>query len=436
MKNIEDLMKEQDLEEISIIDASEEDQLIELEEIDEVAEEVEKTVKEVKRIKEKKKVPKFYIGLGIYAAILLVLSIIFLCYTDSCLKKYENSQPEHTAKDYLEVFKSKVSDKTVTDIMTMPSDFSEFENADVYKDLYMKQFENVSSYSVKKNPGSYITEEPMYDIYADDKVVAHLTLNATNTKTIFAILTVMDWKVAKLEPVCDYVKKDYTIKVPDIYTVKVNGTKLEDKYLTGNKTENKDYGYAAEYVTMPSIVEYKISGFINEPDIKIYSGDKEISYTKDSNGNVEIKAVASTETIPQDKYDMALNMAKTWSNFTTADLSGPSHGLATIRKYLIKDSYYWNMATEYATGVDITFISAHTLQADPFKDIVVDNYVSFGENCFSCHIFFNKPMYLYKTGATVVETVDSTFYFVYYDDSNDGVDNPHWGIVDMIATTN
>ena len=128
-------------------------------------------------------------------------------------------------------------------------------------------------------------------------------------------------------------------------------------------------------------------------------------------------------------------MAKMWSNFTTKDLTGGKYGLDTIRKYLIKDSYYWNMATAYAGGVDITFVSAHTLKADSFRNIKVTNYVSYGENCFSCHVYFDKAMYLTKTGAVVMETMDSTFYFVKYDDSDDGVDNPHWAIVDMIATT-
>ncbi len=39
------------------------------------------------------------------------------------------------------------------------------------------------------------------------------------------------------------------------------------------------------------------------------------------------------------------------------------------------------------------------------------------------------------SGARRVNTIDSTFYFVKYDDSDDGVDNPHWAIADMIAAT-
>ncbi len=38
---------------------------------------------------------------------------------------------------------------------------------------------------------------------------------------------------------------------------------------------------------------------------------------------------------------------------------------------------------------------------------------------------------MYMTnGVNKIDSVNGTFYFVYYDDSDDGVDNPHWGLVD------
>jgi len=43
-------------------------------------------------------------------------------------------------------------------------------------------------------------------------------------------------------------------------------------------------------------------------------------------------------------------------------------------------------------------------------------------------------MRLVKSNKRRVTSVfDSTLYFIYYDDSDDGVDNPHWTLADMIA---
>ncbi len=382
----------------------------------------------------KKKKSKFWIGFAIYGGVLLVLAVIFLIYTNNCLVRYENAQPGNVVNKYLATFESKVEDKSIGEVMTLPA--GKFESSDAYMETYLSQFQGDVSYSAKKNAGSYATEEPVYDIYAGEEVVARITLKATDIKTIFAILTIMDWEIESIVPVCNKDTHNYVIKAPENYTVKVNDIALGSEELTGKVTENPNFKYVSEYVDMPSIVEYKVEGFIKEPTIKIYdSANKEVTYEADGAGNIDATDAVSTAEVPKEYADLAYNMAKMWSNFTTKDLTGGKYGLDTIRKYLIKDSYYWNMATAYAGGVDITFVSAHTLKADSFRNIKVTNYVSYGENCFSCHVYFDKAMYLTKTGAVVMETMDSTFYFVKYDDSDDGVDNPHWAIVDMIATT-
>ena len=70
-------------------------------------------------------------------------------------------------------------------------------------------------------------------------------------------------------------------------------------------------------------------------------------------------------------------MAKIWDNFLTNDLSGSGHGLATVQQYLIEDSYYWNLAKDYASSADITFISDHTLSGNPYTGVTVDNYIEY-----------------------------------------------------------
>ncbi|MGN0165728.1 MAG: hypothetical protein ACI39R_06060 [Lachnospiraceae bacterium] len=388
-------------------------------------------------VAKKRKLPIFWICLGVYALILIILAWRFLAYTDKCLVQYENSQSDNAIQAYLTEFKAKVADGSITEELTLPSASGEFEAADVYKNIYMAQFDNVNRYSCEKDSGSYLTEEPVYDILADDTLVAKVTLQAKNERTIFGILTIMDWEVKEIQPVFTAGSHDYIIKVPNDYTVTINGVTLSDNYLTGNSEQNPDFANVIQYVSMPTVVEYKVTDLVNEPEIKVYDGTgAEVAYTPDENGNITVDYVSASAEMPQELYDDALEMAQTWEDFLTNDLSGESHGLATIQQYLIKDSYYWEMADSYAHGIDITFISDHTLLDPPYSNISITDYVSYGENCYSCHIYFEKNMYLTRTGETRVDTIDSTFYFVKYDDSDDGVDNPHWAIVDMIATTN
>ena len=120
----------------------------------------------------------------------------------------------------------------------------------------------------------------------------------------------------------------------------------------------------------------------------------------------------------------------------TDDLSGPSHGLATVQSILIKDSDYWLQAKQWAGGVDITFTSAHTFDNPKYTNIVVDNYSEYSDTCYSVHIAFSKNLILTRTHEKITNDYDSTVFFIFYDDTDDGVDNAHWCIADMIATTN
>ena len=108
-------------------------------------------------------------------------------------------------------------------------------------------------------------------------------------------------------------------------------------------------------------------------------------------------------------------------------------GLWEIRKYLLKDSLFYVKAEEYAKGVDITFVSSHTIENPEYTELEVTDYTEYSDDCFSIHIHFIKNMRLVKGNRRVTSTMDSTFYFIYVDDSDDGEDNPHWTLGDMIA---
>lgn len=383
----------------------------------------------------KKKLPIYWISLGIYTLVLIILGAVFLSYTNKCLIRYEKAQPENAMSDLLVEYEKMVNDGSLADKINIPAS-SEFDGQDVFKEKYMTVYNGVKEYTYEKNKSSYASESPMYDIYADGNYVAKVTLASKNEKTIFGLLRVMDWEIAQIEPVFTTGTHDYLISVPKGYKITVNGKEVADSYKTGKEYLNPDYTNTAEYTDMPLTVEYKITGLANVPEIKVYTADgTEAEYSLDESGNVTLEAGGAVSDMPQERKDEAYKMAKTWEDFLTNDLTGDSHGLAEIRKYLIKDSYYWNMATDYAGGPDINFISDHTLADPAYSDIVIDNYVIYNENCYSCHISFNKNMILTRTGESRVDSIDSTFYFVNYDDTDDGVDNPHWAIVDMISTT-
>lgn len=111
----------------------------------------------------------------------------------------------------------------------------------------------------------------------------------------------------------------------------------------------------------------------------------------------------------------------------TDDLEGKNHGYATMNKLLIDDSYLQDVAWKWATGVDITFTSVHKLGKDPFVDEEITDFVRYSDKCFSCTVKFKKHMIL-AGNMTVMDTVDSTFYFV---DVAENGKEPVWLIADI-----
>lgn len=360
--------------------------------------------------------------LAVYTAFLVLLSVIFLIYTDVSLKKFEKSQSFYAFEQYLEGFKESLAANELPEGFSSEN-ASAFESSDIVLQTLITQTQG-KTISYEKDPSSYNTEEPVYDILADGEVIARVTLSAYNERVVFVILTAMDWKVEKGELVNAGDLSDYTITAPEGYSVTVNGVRVGNEYLTGNRESQKLFANAAEYITVPDMVEYQIPALSKVPEVTVTDPNGTLMNVT-SDGNAFSVTFGVESEMPEDLKETALNIAQTWSLFNTDDLKGGAHGLETVRKFLIPDSYYDGLAKGWASGVDITFTSAHTLNNPPFENVNVDHYIRYTDDCFSCHIDFDKPMHLTRTGDNIVDSTHSTYLFAKYDGN--------WCMVDMIA---
>ena len=387
----------------------------------------------------------FYICLAIYALILIVLGGVFLRYTDKCLKRYEASRYENVIDDKMAEFVKKVKDGTVLDMVELPAHACVFESEDLYRSTYLNNLRASGTFTYEKDKNSYDTTHPEFDIYSTSgEMVAKMQLKQTNVKTIFAILTVSDWEIDTITPVFSATTNSYRIAVPDDYRITVNGIDVNEDFQKGDpkKIETDLSENILKYVRVPSIVTYEITGLAEKPEIKIYDAlGMEAEFTPDEKGNIRIDAMVGVtpDVMPQDRREFALETVQMWADFVTRDLSGAQYGLSKIRKRLAKDSYLYDYAGQYASDVDITFISDHSFANPKYSDISVTEYTEYSDVCYSCHVKFTRNMILNKTGGARTDTTDSIFFFVYTDDSDDSVINPHWCLVEekaYIAPTN
>lgn len=222
----------------------------------------------------------------------------------------------------------------------------------------------------------------------------------------------------------------YTLTLPSNFKLLSIGASTEDFPAFSTK-ENDDYKYIKEYcASLPSLNVYALHSIAPGLDIKY----------EDNTGtekNATIKSGANSFTsqtgthAPDKTVDIdVIKAAETWSLFMSDDLAGELHGFYELKKLLINNSYLYDVANKWARGIDITFISDHDLLNPPFENQKAENFVFYSDTCFSCNIYLEKRMRL-SSGKYQTDIINSTFYFVFTDDTDDGVVNPHWAIADF-----
>ncbi len=217
------------------------------------------------------------------------------------------------------------------------------------------------------------------------------------------------------------------IRCEEGYTVTVLGEEVPSEVVF--LSENPEYEVLSEYVdSLPSLVLYNVAVLKNEVEVCVTDDAGQEILLLDE--KTEYSFLLKDKFLPEVPTEVAeevdvLSIAQKWSLFMSADVK-----LSEISPYLIKDSYQYEVARKYAIGTDITFISAHTLGNPPFTEETVDNFVWITDNSFSVDVSFTKNMIL-EVGSRRKDKMNDRFYFVKYDDTDDGKDNPKWKIAGM-----
>ena len=384
----------------------------------------------------------FLIFIVIYCGILGVLAYLFLRYTDRSLVRYEASQSVYAMDSFFEEYEKQLNNGKIPDCVDLTAYADVYCPIDYVEKTFLAETEGKQLH-YEKDPSSYDTENPVYLILADDELVSKVTFEGYDGEVILGILTVLSWRVSNVETyytnpegsvtedaVTDTYERettDYTFTVPQGYTVYVNSMALGESELTDEVVEMKEFTYAKEYVNLSGMQVYRLRDIGCPIRVRITDFDGNVvDYVQD--GTDYTAGYTYGAEMPEDLMQYCLQAAESWQLMMTRDMS-----FEGVAPYLIAGSYYYDMGYRFATGGDITFVSPHTLNDPAISGVSVTDYVKYADNCFSCRIQFQVNMHLTVTGQDAVNAMDSKFLFVYYDDSDDGVDNPHWAIADMTS---
>ena len=421
--------------------------------------------------------------LTVYALLLATGAYFCMGKIDVLIKTCDEHSDEKTMKEYFAEFSKEVSEGKVPEKIGKEGLHniagSAFESEDLFQTLYLASIDTDNLKYVLTNSDELLSE---YVILSNGIPVATVVIQGNVKESYFDLFSLKEWEVTDVNAIYSFETNDISVVVPDNFTVKINGLEIDNSFLTGESKDVDMFKYASEYTAMPKLVSYCVNGFLQVPTVEVFDvngrkvetmcvseesvDNKRLFEDADviegqsedfvgsegqlediGNGGLE-NAIENEESfeaenhgklttyyayfeekeMPEELKEYALAAAKTWDLYNTNDAS-----LEEVEKYVVKDGFYDVIARRWLYSADRTYTSTHTLDNPPFQAETVDEYVRYSEDCFSCHVYLEKIMHLTRNGNLRLDVCDMTYFFVNLDDTDDGIDNPHWCVVDMVS---
>lgn len=361
--------------------------------------------------KRKKKMTGYKKSLLIWFLLLLIASEACLIYVSSTLKMYEKGNIEGYMTSLIKDMKTASKVGNINKYLSYNKVESKYEKNSSFEEGYKELF-NESKLSYRKND-----KENTYDIYADDTMIASVTLDSKKVRRL-GILSFEEYSIKEIETYSKNGIYNIDVYVNSNYDLYINDVKVSDDDLL-SKEEIKEYSEVYNKVDLPYENHYKITNLTKKPKIKVMNGNNEVKVTNEKSNYYGVTYFktddkdAAFEKLTNKDYD-PLTFAKNWSLFLTADLPGERYGLYTLTPNLVEGTALYKRAYSWATNVDITFTSMHTLDKDTFTNVKMNGFTVYNENAFSVDIYLEKNMTLVN-GEKRVDTLNDTFYYAYID---------------------
>lgn len=361
--------------------------------------------------KRKNKMTGYKKSLLIWFLLLLIASEACLIYVSTTLKMYEKGNIEGYMTSLIKDMKTASKVGNINKYLSYNKVESKYEKNSSFEEGYKELF-NESKLSYKKND-----KESTYDIYADDTMIASVTLDSKKVRRL-GILSFEEYSIKEIETYSKNGIYNIDVYVNSNYDLYINDIKVSDDDLL-SKEEIKEYSEVYDKVDLPYENHYKITNLTKKPKIKVMNGNNEVKVTNEKSTyygvsyfKTDDKDAAFAKLTNKD-YD-PLTFAKNWSLLLTADLPGERYGLYTLTPNLVEGTALYKRAYSWATNVDITFTSMHTLDKDTFTNVKMNGFTVYNENAFSVDIYLEKNMTLVN-GEKRVDTLNDTFYYAYID---------------------
>ena len=302
----------------------------------------------------------------IYASVLVLIIAVALLLLHSFLKDYEAGRPANTMDNLI----THIEKQDVGEWVKKSGLLGEFETEQMVSDYFRDTF-NGKEAGYKKKAGEYSESSPVYVLYAGDDKIASVSLTESRKNAH----KFTEWKISSIDFNVNSKDKSHSVKisVPKGSSVELNGVKVSSDYITGEDSVEL-CKHVGEYVDTPANDVYEINGLFTEPQVKVYSGDRElktelakdgyVAYYPEDNGLLDEERTHIL-TIAEDygKYMINRGSLTTLSSYMIGTAKEYMSDIPAIDVYLIGRTFTYNMSDEN-----------------------ISNFRKYSDDCYSCDV--------------------------------------------------
>ena len=365
--------------------------------------------------KRKKKMSAYKRSLLIFTILLLIGAEFILIYVNNSLKAYEKGDVDNYLNSLLKEIKVASQNGNIDKYFKLSKISSEYEKKSSLEKGY-KELLKDAKLSYKKTD-----EKNVYDLYANDLLLATVTLDGSKEEKRLGMLTFNVWEIDKMQSYNNEGLYNFDIYINSDYELLINGQKINEKDLVGTE-KIEGYEDAYDYVDLPKLNHYKVKGLTSKPEIVIKDQDGKKIKSEYKNNAYYANDYYHTDSMDEalkkltNKDFNPLDFAEKWSLFLSADLLGERWGFYKLKPNLIEGTTMYKRAYSWATNIDIQFTSVHELDKETFTGEKVSNITVYNDKAFSVEVYLEKHMTL-SDGQKKTDVLHDMFYYVYYDDA-------------------
>lgn len=336
--------------------------------------------------------------------ILLVLIVISFGvvhnYYDKALTAYESVNSDEAIANAASLFLERRFDELY-----------EYEDKSID---YLESREDYISYLQNLTRGAEISyretassdpEKRAFVVTANGKSFATFTMRSTGRSAEFEILPFLGFKLKNEEYTFDSISTSilqpatYEVTIRDNDTLYVNGQILDEAYAVKTGTTLFYDGHLPEGVPSPTLTTYRFTCALGEPQIVVNdANDEPYELATEDGYRYSYEITYSDDELSAQFEEKALTCVKNIAQYTTKNRS-----LETVLKGMVKNS----PAATQVKNMDGLWLT----KADKFEfiDPLVQNYVRYADNAFSCEVSFT-----YKTTSKGAKRSYPVAYRLYY----------------------